>query len=283
MWAGLAKRRRGAHNGEMLPPLPLDSEGPARVPPPRLPGVVISRTDADAAIDSALADLFMQANGCIGAFGSFHLAVCASGGAEPVLRRLMFDPALRSFPWRRTRLWLTDELAVPEEDERRRGRTLHDLIVTQSDLPESQFHEIPAWREDATRAYEGLIQEHLGWREKGHDRLDAVLLVMEESGAVAGLSRGSAALGRREPLVVREERSPGPDAVTMGLRLLNASRMISVVAVGPASQPMLRALEATRGEPDELPWSHLSPVGGELRWYVDEESRVEAATGTGGG
>jgi 6-phosphogluconolactonase/glucosamine-6-phosphate isomerase/deaminase len=243
--------------------------------------VVVSRTDADAAIDSALADVFMQANGCIGAFGSFHFAVCASRSAEPALRRLMFDPALRSFPWRRTRLWLTDELAVPEEDDRRRGRALHDLIVTQSDLPESQFHEIPGWREDAEAAYERVLQEHLGWREKGHDRLDAVLLVVEESGAVAGLSRGSAALGRREGLVVRDERAPGPDAVTMGLRLLNASRMICVVAVGPSMQPLLRAVEASRGAPGVLPLSHLSPVGGELRWYVDEESRMESGTGGG--
>lgn len=264
----------------MLPPLPLASDGPARIPPPRLPGVVISRTGPDAAIDSALADLYMQANGCIGGFGSFHLAVCAAPAAEPALRRLMFDPALRAFPWRRTRLWLTDELALPEDDERRRGRTLHDLIVTQSDLPESQFHEIPAWREDAAEVYEGVLKEQLGWREKGHDRLDAVLLVLEESGSMAGFTRGSPALVQRERLVVREARGSGPDSVTMGLRLLNATRLICVVAVGAGVQPMIRGVEARRGA-DEHPVLHLSPVGGELRWYVDEESR--GAGGDGGG
>jgi 6-phosphogluconolactonase/glucosamine-6-phosphate isomerase/deaminase len=182
--------------------------------------------------------------------------------------------SLRNFPWNKTRLWLTDEIAAPEADESRRGLALRELLVTQSGIPEEQVHLIEGWRPDADAAYEGTLREVLGWREKGHDRLDAVLVSMDEHGGVAGLSQGSAALLAADRLVVRQ---PGtPDEILMTLTLLNASRVVAVVATGKHLQPTLKRLEtehrAGAASTGSVPAGRLLPTGGELRWYVDEES-----------
>ena len=244
--------------------------------PPRLPGRVVLRATADDAFDAVLADVFMQAMGCIGAFGDFHFAVSPSTSLETPLRRMLFDLSLRAFPWHKTRLWLANEIAVPEADESRRGAALNDLLGTHSGIPQEQVHLIEGWREDADAAYEKQLRDVLGWREKGHDRLDAVLVAMGADGSIAGLSPGSEAMAAADRLVVREHREGGPDEIAMSLRLLNASRVVAVVATGKEVQPMLRTIAALHREgtaaSSPIPAARLAPSGGELRWYVDQES-----------
>lgn len=244
--------------------------------PPRLPGRVILRDTADDAIDAVLADIFMQAMSCVGAFGDFQFAVSVTPAVEPVLRRMLFDLSLRAFPWHKTRLWLADEAALAEGDPELRGVSLREYIVDQSGIPEEQVHLIEAWKPDAAEAYERTLREVLGWREKGHDRLDAVLCSIDESGAVAGARAGSAALVAMDTLVVRESKAGGVDEVAMSLEFLNASRMVAVLATGKAVKPVLLEIEAAhragKAADCAVPAGRLSPKGGELRWYLDAES-----------
>lgn len=265
-----------AHNGGMYPPLPFASDDTPVVRPPRLPGRVIMRGTSDDAIDAVLADIFMQAMSCVGAFGDFQFAVSVTPAVEPVLRRMLFDLSLRAFPWQKTRLWLTDELALPESDPSRRGVSLREYIVEQSGIPEEQVHVIEAWKPDASEAYERTLREVLGWREKGHDRLDAVLCSIDDTGAVASGWTGSASLVAKDTLVVRDRSTGGVDEVKMSLEFLNASRMLAVLATGRSVKPALLEIESAHragaAAGCNAPAGRLSPKGGELRWYLDAES-----------
>lgn len=263
------------------PPKPPESNPFEVVPrssvrPPRLPGRVVMRATADDAYDAVLADLFMQAMSCIGVFGDFHFAVSPSPALDIPLRRMLFDLSLRSFPWQKTRLWLVNEMALPQADESRRGVALNDLLGTQSGIPEEQVHLIEGWREDADAAYERVLRDVLGWREKGHDRLDAVLVAIDPNGSIAGILPGSPVLSTLDRLVVRDAEAGRVPEVSMSLPLLNASRVVTVVATGREVQPMLRKIAALHREgtasSSEIPAARLSPSGGELRWYLDQES-----------
>ncbi len=235
---------------------------------PRLPGAVVLREQADDLIDALLAELFIHARSCVRAFGDFHLAISPSPAVEPFLRRLMYDLNYREFPWLRTRLWLVDDFVVPAADPRSRRTLLHELLVDLSGIPPEQSHAMEADAADAAAAYESKLREHLGWREKGHDRLDFVMLALTTKGEVAGYPRGSAPIATREGLVEKLEGVPGePDRVSMSMRLINASRMVAVVASGAEVRPVLGVLEG--GSAHELPASRLAPVGGDLRWFVD--------------
>lgn len=236
---------------------------------PRLPGAVVLREQADDLIDALLAELFIHARSCVRTFGDFHLAISPSPAVEPFLRRLMYDLNYREFPWLRTRLWLVDDFVVPAADPRSRRTLLHELLVDLSGIPPEQSHAMEADAADAAAAYESKLREHLGWREKGHDRLDFVMLALSPQGEVAGYPRSSVGdIGKREGLVERVEGVPGePARLSMSMRLINASRMVAVVASGAEVRPVLGVLEG--GGAHELPASRLAPVGGDLRWFVD--------------
>ncbi len=260
----------------------------APIPPtPRLPGTVVVRETPDEVVDAIAADLLLQAHQCVRTFGDFHLALSGGSTPVPLYMRLMYDPSYRELPWRRTHLWIVDERRVPFDDERSNFKMINEIIGDHSDIPREQIHPIFAMADDADVQYERVLQETLGWREKGQDRLDYVLLGMGSDGHTASLFPHSPALREEQRLVVVNSGPTvtPPDRVTMTYRLLNASRLLSVMVTGGGKRPAVGKVEAAwrssraseRGAAEELPILGINPVGGELRWYLDYEACPGAA------
>lgn len=248
-----------AHNRRMVDPIPLAPE-PMK---PRLPGQVVVREDADTAIDAAAADLYFQALACVRAFGDFHLAVGGGAQAEPLYRRLMYDPALRELPWKRTHLWLAHERAgktVVDDDSV--AAMVAGWLVDHSDIPREQVHFIDTGAESPAGVYEADLRETLGWREKGHDRLDFVVLGLEADGS-AGPLRAGMPMAAPGALVVETGEGFG-----LGVTMLNAARFVGIVATGAGSRAAIARL-SLGGDASRDPVLGLRPLGGEMRWYLD--------------
>jgi 6-phosphogluconolactonase len=246
------------------------------LPKPQLPGTVIVREGPEDLVDAAAADLLFQAKGCVRAFGDFHLALSGGSTPEPLYRRLMYDPNYRDLPWKRTHLWIVDERRVPPDNDRSNFKMIHETIVVHSDIPPEQVHAIPAMSPTADTDYEAALKEHLGWREKGHDRLDYVLLGMGADGHTASIFPHSPALDAHGRLVVINAGPTvtPPDRVTMTFDLINASRFIGVMVTGAQKrETMMKVVQAgakrRREMVAELPMLGVAPLAGELRWYLD--------------
>ncbi|MCP3905094.1 MAG: 6-phosphogluconolactonase [Planctomycetes bacterium] len=240
-------------------------EEPA-VPRPDLPGEVIAAANVDELIDHLAADLVVHAENCVREFGDFHLAL--SGGAvfEALYARLMYDPNYRRLPWRRTHLWLVEERCVPFDHEASCYRMINELIGDHADIPAEQFHPIFAQSDAADREYQEAVRETLGWREKGQDRLDYVLLAMDDHGATAGIV---AAHDTTEDLVAVESAGDGGPRIALTYPFINAARFVAVLVSGQDRADVVQRLAAGGGEADRLPARSLSPINGELKWYVD--------------
>lgn len=204
-------------------------------------------------MDVVATDLFLHANACVREFGDFQLAFAAWPDAEPLFLRLLYDPRFRELPWRRTHLWIVEDHpeSIPTNFE-----LLQEAIVAQSDIPEEQVHR-PVPHED----YEETLKGVLGWREKGQDRLDYAMLPL----LTGGFTHGSPQVGDGAPLVETSGR-----IVRMTVRLLNATRFLAVAALGPGMEAAVREVPGATGSDERLPARELRPIGGELRWYVDE-------------
>ena len=243
---------------------------------PSLPGTVVLRATADDALDVAAAEVFVHALTCVRTFGDFHMAVSAAPVNEPFFRRLMLDPALREFPWAKTHLWLLDELHVRSDDPRRRGITLLDYLAEPSDIPRAQVHLVDLEVPDPAAHYEKQMGEHLGWREKGHDRLDYTLLDMSDASVEGELHHAfpadSPTLSKTGALVASAVSQNSP-RITMTLRAINASRFVAGIITGEKRQSVVRDLVS-----DRHAYSQIRPLGGELRWYVDHAASTRKST-----
>lgn len=250
--------------------------------------------DADEAIERLAIDLLEHAMNCVRKFGDFHLAL--SGGREPgrLYRRLMFAPEFRWIPWRRTHLWFVSERAVELDHPDSTFRAVNDFIGDHADIPPEQFHPIFAASPTAAEDYEARIREHLGWREKGQDRLDFALLTVDAAGGTAGLTPGIPVIAplAAEPGGEDEDagerlvaRTDGPDGrgVSMLPSILNAARFVAVLAAGPQIAPGLARVIAPDIDDHDAPIRAIRPRGGELKWYVDPLSCRDILPGDGGG
>lgn len=254
---------------------PIDLSPDTRPRRVRLRGEAVVRADEDAAIDAVLADLYIHAQNCVRAFGSFQLALTGSARAEPSLRRLLYDPSFRDFPWAMTQVWLAEDFDLPEEHERRAWPRVRDLIVACSGIPESQAHAIEVRAPDAAAAYARDLRGVLEWRSKGHDRLDFVLLMLGEAGHIDGHLGG----GQTPDLCDEWADTDGTRAVGLSATAINAARCVAVLAAGEPLRASLAELESSLRRPPGAGLApHLRPLGGELRWYVDRASCGPAPT-----
>lgn len=241
-------------------------------PTPALPGKVIVRADDEDLHHALGSDLLVHAHNCVRQFGDFHLALSGGSTPLPFYRRLMVDPMFREFPWKRTHIWLVDERRVPVTDERSNWAQIAAILLDHSDIPAAHAHAVDATAVDAATRYEKELQAALAWREKGHDRLDFVLLGMGDDGHTASLFPHSPALAAGEHLVAINSGPTvtPPDRVTMTYKAINSARFIGVLVTGARKrQAIARALKG--GDPADMPILGVAPLGaaGELRWYLD--------------
>ncbi len=209
--------------------------------------------DSEVALDMLAADLFVQSSNCVSSFGHFHLALSLGRGPERLIMKLMTDPKYRSIPWDRTHVWSVSEGVVEPGHPEHSMTHWRELIAEPGEVPEGQLHPIVAHRPDGASMYERELVEHLEWRERGHDRLDYVILGadVEVLNGVEDPMRGLVGMNDDESRVV------------MTRRLLNASRTIAVVGVGHEGRGLVDVVREDHGQVG------LSPDAGSLKWFLD--------------
>lgn len=209
--------------------------------------------DPEAALDMLAADLFVQSSGCVSSFGHFHLALSHAPGVERLVMKLMTDPKYRTIPWDRTHVWSVDEGTLEPGHPEHAMTHWGELIAEPGEVPRDQLHPIAGHRPDAPGLYEGELIAHLEWRERGHDRLDYVILGEDP----ALLSGTDDPMGRLVGLSADQSR------VRMTRRLLNASRTIAVVGLGGSGRDLVDRVRADHA------LVGLSPGAGSLKWFLD--------------
>lgn len=268
---GLAGRDSGADNARVpddaprQQPIELAPKATAR--PPRVGGEVVLRPEADGAIDAMLADMYLHASNCVRAFGDFHLAIGATPGVETALVRLLYDLNFRDFPWGRTRLWMTEERGTQGQGER--WPVLEGTVVAQSGMPVEQAHPVALSCAAPAEEYERQLREHLGWRPKGHDRLDLVLAAIDEEGNLPWATHHAADDGA---LCIAWTDREGRTRTGLTPFVISACRCVCVLALGEGVRGAMARLEASlRGGP-AAPARSLRATGGDVRWYMDYEA-----------
>jgi hexose-6-phosphate dehydrogenase len=224
---------------------------------PDLPGEPVVHDSAEQILDAVAAEVYLLALMCVRRFGDFHLALSSGRFQERLVRQLMIDPSVRALPWNKTHVWAISDR--PDDAGASAFRSVTGLLAGQAGIPRGNLHEPEHHRSDPSREYERRLQRTLAWREKGQDRLDLALMVVEGDGSMAGFHPSDETLASDDRLVV-EARS----GLAMTARLLNASRLIAVVATGSEAGGRLLDDKGIRSFP--------KPVGGYLRWYLDREA-----------
>jgi len=263
-------------------PDPYDIAPP--LPQPALPREVIVRASLEDLRDALASDLLFQAKACVRSFGDFHLALSGGSTPEPLYKRLMYDQRVRDFPWIKTHLWQVDERCVPHDHDQSNWKMISGILLDHSDIPTAQTHPMPVLDPEGDLAYERQLRDALEWRERGHDRLDYVLLGMGNDLHTASLFPGSVALDAPAGRLAVFNDGSGvvpPKRMTLTYEMLNASRFLAIMVTGPAKRDAIARLVAntldphTPLDPHQAPVLGIQPLGGVVRWYLDRAACPE--------
>jgi len=278
-------------------PLPVVPE----IPTPNLPGSVIVRDSVTELVEEMGLDLLTHCLNCVRAFGDFHIALSAGNTPPPFYLHLMIDPACRAIPWRKSHLWIVNEnLNNQPPDNLPNWNSIAGYFADHAGIPDKQQHPITSQSHAPHHHYESELRHTLEWRERGHDRLDYVLLGLDTDGSIAGLTPGSPLLAEHRSLVATTNQHNKPNEtdynnqqsipesnqqITMTLPLINASRFVAIMVTGKHKQSIIRQLirnNKITNSPNKpslskqihptCPVERIQPMAGTLRWYLDRDA-----------
>ncbi len=168
--------------------------------------------------------------------GSASLAL--AGGTTP---RAAYEILGREadVPWPQISIFFGDERCVDPDDPDSNYRMAREALLSRLSASPKSVERMRAElvdREAAARAYEAVLPE----------AIDVLVLGVGEDGHTASLFPNSPALGERDRTVVPVVGpKPPPNRLTFTPKVLNAARLVLVVAAGAGkADAVARALEA---------------------------------------
>ena len=229
---------------------------------------------ADApALFSESAHLLMEiARKAVAERGRFVVAL--SGGSTPkgLFHQLTEEPYYSLMPWAKTFVFWVDERHVPLTDEISNYRMTHENLLSKVPIPPEQIfpgtdprrsvHDAAVWVERRLQKFFGLGKPPV---------FDFCLMGMGDDGHTASLFPGTPQLNEQEKWVVGYFVDPSKkERVSLTFPVLNAARLLVVLAEGPKKAEMLQKVLEGPSEPPRYPIQYLRPSPGELVFLVDQ-------------
>ncbi len=211
--------------------------------------------------------LFMDAAGSRELFN-----VALSGGETPrdFYGRLS---GIRNSIWQKTHIFLVDERFVPFTHSDSNFGMLSKLLLSRVDIPDTNYHPIPAEGaspERAAKEYEKEIRKFFRLSGNEFPEFDLILLGIGEDGHTASLFPGDDSLNDDVHLV-RSVFRGGEQRyrITLTLPVLNNASNVIFLAMGKKKSHVLgRVLEDVD---ESLPASRVRPKGS-LTFLLDEQA-----------
>ncbi len=204
-----------------------------------------------------------------------NYTIALSGGSTPeLLFSFLGDQYSDSVDWRFVHLFWGDERCVhPSDNESNYGMTYRTLIK-KIDIPESNIHRIRGEEnpeDEAVRYSEEISAFTLN---RGNVPVfDLVILGLGEDGHTASIFPGKLDLfeSKRGCEVAVHPVSAQKRISITGEIINNAETVIFLVS-GIKKAAILEKIISKEPESFEWPAALVTPLSGDLRWYIDEEA-----------
>jgi 6-phosphogluconolactonase len=196
----------------------------------------------------------------------FHLAL--AGGTTPERCHELLAPLVGD--WSHVHLWLSDERAVPPDDDDSNFKMVRRSLLDRIEIPEGNVHRVlgELGAEEAADRYEAEVHDHVLAGADGVPLFDVIMCGMGPDGHTCSLFPGHPEVAIADRLVapVHDAPKPPPDRVTFTFPLLHAARRTLLLAAGAAKRDAMTAVCA--GPDPRVPASLLRL--GRLEAIVDE-------------
>lgn len=209
----------------------------------------------------------------IAAVGRFSIALSGGSTPEKLFILLATSEYKDRMPWRNTFIFWGDERYVPMNDKSNNAHVAMELLLSHVDIPVANLFPVPVNISPATnaaKAYEKSLKDFFGERLP---EFDLILLGIGENAHTASLFPHTAVIHDQTDWVaavyVDEVKMY---RITMTAALINAARNVVFLAVGDGKASVIKTVLTADYNPDKYPAQLISPVNGNLYWYLDKKA-----------
>lgn len=199
--------------------------------------------------------------------------LCLSGGSTPeiIFQNLAKDHKSR-IDWSKVRLFWGDERCVPPDDDESNYGMTNKNLLSFINIPEKNVHRIEGEgnpEEEAAR-YSEEIRNNVPLNN-GFPKFDLVMLGLGEDGHTASIFPNQMYLLHSEKIFeVATHPATGQKRITLTGNTINNAKEIIFLVTGEHKASILRQiLKENNGT---LPATHIQPVSGSLKFYIDESA-----------
>ncbi len=230
--------------------------------------------DSPELLGKAAAEFIIKlANESIAARGKFSLSLSGGSTPEQLFVLLSSENYKNRMPWTKTFVFWGDERYVPLNDSRNNAFVAKNLLLDKIDIPATNILRMPVNLEPAiaaARAYEQTLKDFFG---NDLPQFDLIMLGVGENAHTASLFPHTPVINEKKEwvsaLYVDEVKMY---RVTMTAPVINNARNVLFLAAGPSKAEVLKTVLTSPFQPDKYPAQLISPVNGNLFWFLDKKA-----------
>jgi 6-phosphogluconolactonase len=203
------------------------------------------------------------------------LSVALSGGSTPdLLFSLLGDNFAESADWKWVHFFWGDERCVPPDNPESNYGSAYKRMLGKIDIPVANIHRIKG-EEDAEKEaerYSVEISSCTSFRD-GMPVFDLVMLGLGEDGHTASIFPENLNILNSDNICeVTYHPVTLQKRITLTLGVINNSESVVFLVTGrkkaEITEKIIKKIPSSR----DLPASHVFPVYGQLKWFIDSEA-----------
>jgi 6-phosphogluconolactonase len=204
--------------------------------------------------------------------GSFTVAL--SGGSTPKRLYQLLAHSPVKISWEQIHLFWTDERQVPPDHPESNFRMVHDSLLAEIDIPDSNVHRIKSEFPDPAKTasdYQQTLTSFFALEGGQTPTFDLILLGLGADAHTASIFPGKEEVLASDRLVESlwvEKLSS--HRTTMTMRVINGARSVLFLVSGDDKADALSRVFDGPRDPINYPAQAVDPQQGELKWLVDE-------------
>lgn len=207
-----------------------------------------------------------------------NLSIALSGGSTPkILFDLLAAEYQSDFDWSKIHLYWGDERCVPPTDTQSNYKMTFDHLISKINIPDANVHRVLGENnpeEEAIR-YSNEINSNLP-KVNGLPRFDIVLLGLGSDGHTASIFPHEMDLVKDKRIcTIGTNPDSGQKRVTITGPVINNAKTICFLATGRGKAERLDEILNQRDGHKAYPATHISPINGELYWYIDNDAATK--------
>lgn len=225
----------------------------------------------ETALSRAAADYFLEsAQTSVKEKGRFSVVLSGGGSPHKCYELLKEDYYKNQIPWDKVFVFWGDERFVPRTDDRNNAKMAFDVLLNHVPIPEKNIFPIPIAstpRESASE-YEKTLRIFFADKDPV---FDLIFLGLGENGHTASLFPKTSVIDKQK-LWVSEVYIDELKMyrITLTSPVINMARQIMFLVFGDSKAEIVSSVLTGPYQPRIWPAQLIKPVGGEIKWLLDE-------------